>query len=141
MESLDSIKNVMMEREIQALIPHRFPILLIDRITGYEKKRWISGIKTISQNDRISIPKCPFLLCESLAQLSKILESISQEENSSNISYLTHLQIEFYDKVCVGDAILLTAAYKKQSQDMVCYDVQAHVSEKKILSGTLFRRC
>jgi 3-hydroxyacyl-[acyl-carrier-protein] dehydratase len=130
----------MLDNDVNCLIPHRFPILLVDKVTDYEKNQWIKGIKTLSQNDRICLPHFPLFLCEALAQLTKILESLSQEEAIQSISYLSNMQIDFFNRISLGDEIELTAVCGKKFQQMVCYQVDAQVREKKILSGILFRR-
>ena len=38
-------------REIKELIPHRYPFLLIDKITDMETGKWASGIKCVSVNE------------------------------------------------------------------------------------------
>ena len=37
--------------EIQKIIPHRYPFLLVDRITDFEPGKWARGIKCVSANE------------------------------------------------------------------------------------------
>jgi 3-hydroxyacyl-[acyl-carrier-protein] dehydratase len=120
-------------------IPHRYPFLFVDEITDYEKEKWITGIKKISCNDRIDLYLSPVLLCEALAQLSKLLESFS-EDTFQQISYLTSLQIDFFESVAAGDVIELFARKEKEFHSMVSYVVTASCDGKKLVEGTLFRK-
>ena len=38
---------------IMDLLPHRYPMLLVDRILDYEPKEWIRGMKNISFNEEV----------------------------------------------------------------------------------------
>ena len=35
---------------IMDLLPHRYPLLLVDRILDFEPKVWIRGLKNVSYN-------------------------------------------------------------------------------------------
>ena len=37
--------------EIMKIIPHRYPFLLVDKITDYEPGVWAKGIKCVSANE------------------------------------------------------------------------------------------
>ena len=40
------------QRAIQQILPHRYPFLLVDRITELEPDKRIVGIKSVSLNER-----------------------------------------------------------------------------------------
>jgi 3-hydroxyacyl-[acyl-carrier-protein] dehydratase len=65
---------------IERILPHRYPFLLVDRVTELEPDRRILGIKNVSQNDRYlshedgerpTLP--PTILTEAFAQVGAIL--------------------------------------------------------------------
>jgi len=65
---------------IQRIIPHRYPFLLVDRVTEFEPGRRIVGIKTFSANGEESqgyFPESPVvptgILIEMVTQLGAIL--------------------------------------------------------------------
>ena len=38
--------------EIEKILPHRYPFLLVDRITDYEPGKWAKGYKCVSANEQ-----------------------------------------------------------------------------------------
>ena len=49
--------------EIKKILPHRFPMLLVDRILDLEPMKWAVGIKNISVNEMpwdisLTTPSC-----------------------------------------------------------------------------------
>ncbi|HCE02561.1 MAG TPA: hypothetical protein DEQ98_04915, partial [Acidobacteria bacterium] len=65
---------------IERILPHRYPLLLVDRITEFEVDKRIVGIKNISLNERhlwqppgakAALP--PTILTEAVAQVGAIL--------------------------------------------------------------------
>src|SRR5918996_5876055 len=67
-------------REIRALLPHRYPFLLVDRITEIEIGRRIVGLKNVTINEPFfqgHFPDRPImpgvLIIEALAQAAGVL--------------------------------------------------------------------
>jgi 3-hydroxyacyl-[acyl-carrier-protein] dehydratase len=65
---------------IERILPHRYPFLLVDRVTEFEPDKRIVGIKNVSQNERYlsqqpgeqpALP--PTLLTEAVAQVGGFL--------------------------------------------------------------------
>jgi 3-hydroxymyristoyl/3-hydroxydecanoyl-(acyl carrier protein) dehydratase len=124
---------------INAKIPHQYPFSFVDNIIAYQENQWIVGTKTISRNDRYSFEAFPVLICEALAQLSKILETLSIQSQES-ISYLANIQIDFFEAPKIGDCLQLHARTGKKLGEMISYNVKVTVGESVILKGRLFRR-
>ena len=64
---------------ITRILPHRYPFLLVDRITEFEPERRIVGLKNVSSNEPY-IVRCdgafvlpPTILMEAMAQVGAIL--------------------------------------------------------------------
>lgn len=51
MMTLTTDKKTMNITEIQSLLPHRYPFLLIDRVTDYEEGKYLIGLKNVSVNE------------------------------------------------------------------------------------------
>ena len=76
---------------IERILPHRYPFLLVDRVTELEPDRRILGIKNVSQNDRYlshgvgerpTLP--PTILTEAIAQVGAIL-ILAKPENREKL--------------------------------------------------------
>src|SRR3546814_2483609 len=79
-------------RAVMAALPHRFPMLLIDRVETMELKKSIHAVKAVSINEPFfqgHFPGRPImpgvLLVEAIAQEAGILRS---EENTSELQSL-----------------------------------------------------
>ena len=66
--------------EIQKYLPHRYPMLLVDRITDFESGHFIRGFKNVTYNEELfqgHFPENPILpgvvIIEALAQVSGVL--------------------------------------------------------------------
>ncbi|WP_372966223.1 3-hydroxyacyl-ACP dehydratase FabZ [Marinobacter sp.] len=83
--------------EILEYLPHRYPFLLVDRVTEVEKSVSIKGYKNVSFNEPFftgHFPENPImpgvLIIEAMAQLSGILGFVTVERKPSDgvIQYL-----------------------------------------------------
>ena len=78
---------------IEKILPHRYPFLLVDRITELEMDKRIVGIKNISSNERYlsarragSMVLPPTILTEVIAQVGAILILAKPENSRSFLS-------------------------------------------------------
>ena len=74
--------------EIKKYIPHRYPFLLVDRVTEIEEGKRIAGIKCVTANEPFfqghfpDFPVMPgVLIVESMAQLGAILAFYSVKQS------------------------------------------------------------
>ena len=74
-------------KQIKELIPHRYPFLMIDKITDMEAGKWATGIKCVSGNEpqfEGHFPEYPVmpgvLVLEALAQTGAVA-LLSEEKN------------------------------------------------------------
>src|SRR5699024_12254499 len=84
-------------QEIKNTIPHRYPFLLVDRVTEIEEGKRVVGYKNVSANEPFfqgHFPDYPVMPCvlivEALAQLGAICVLVI-EENKGKIVYLAVL--------------------------------------------------
>ena len=79
--------------QIEEILPHRYPFLMIDRITECEPGKYAKGIKCISANEMQFMGHFPnqhvmpgVLLIEALAQTGAVA-ILTQEENKGKIAF------------------------------------------------------
>ena len=104
---------VMEQAEIQALLPHRYPFLLVDRVLELDPDRRIVGIKNVSVNEPFfqgHFPGRPVmpgvLILEAMAQVGGLLAFKSLGAASRPVVYLTGVDgAKFRKPVVPGDRL------------------------------------
>jgi len=105
---------------IQRILPHRYPFLLVDRITEFEPDKRIVGIKNVSVNENSlarepgRMPTLPSsILIEAVAQVGAILILAKPENRDKLIFFMGIDHVRFRKAVCAGDQVLITATVKR----------------------------
>ncbi len=102
--------------DIQRILPHRYPFLLVDRILSYELGKRITGVKNITINEPFFQGHFPthaimpgVLIIEALAQVGGILALLSTPEQLGNrFLFLSGLdKVRFRKPVVPGDQLIL----------------------------------
>ncbi|MCG6503849.1 3-hydroxyacyl-ACP dehydratase FabZ [Kingella pumchi] len=103
-------------REIQELLPHRFPFLLLDRVTTAEPGKSLNAFKNVSFNEQFfqgHFPESPVmpgvLIVEAMAQACGVLAVLSQgntKRNEGEITLFAGLDdVRFKRQVIPGDRL------------------------------------
>ena len=100
--------------DIKAILPHRYPFLLVDRIVALEADRRIVGLKSVSANERYFIagpggrPILPAsILTEAMAQAGAVL-ILSKPENAARLIYFMGIdRVRYRRPVTPGDVVEL----------------------------------
>lgn len=84
-------------QQIKEIIPHRYPFLLVDRITEVEEGKRAAGYKNVTANEDFfngHFPEYPVmpgvLIVEALAQVGAVAMLI-KEENRGRLAFLRGL--------------------------------------------------
>ncbi|WP_414045685.1 3-hydroxyacyl-ACP dehydratase FabZ [Macrococcus equi] len=101
--------------EIKKIIPHRYPFLLIDRITELEEGKKCTGIKQVSGNEPFFQGHFPeyavmpgVLIVEALAQVGAVA-MLKLEENQGKLAMFTGIdKCRFKKQVTPGDTLVLS---------------------------------
>lgn len=133
----------MNSNDIQKILPHRYPFLLVDRVLETSDTT-IKAIKNISLNEPIFTGHFPdkhvypgVLIVESLAQAGAIL-LLSLEVNKGKIAYLVGLEdFKFRQQVIPGDTLNLEVTLVKMKGMMGVADCLATVDGKMCAKGTI----
>lgn len=101
--------------EIRRILPHRYPMLLVDQIVEMEAER-IVGIKSVTHNEPFfqghfpDFPVMPgVLIVEAMAQLSGILLSQKLEHTGKLAVLLSMDKVKMRKPVVPGDQLILVA--------------------------------
>lgn len=100
---------------IMDLLPHRYPMLLVDRILDFEPKEWIRGLKNISYNEEVfqghfpSRPVFPgVLIVEAMAQTGGCLLLREFEDRARKVIYFMGIDaVKFRKPVVPGDQLVM----------------------------------
>lgn len=98
--------------QIQEIIPHRYPFLLVDKITDFEPGQWAKGIKCVTANEMQFLGHFPqhhvmpgVLIIEALAQVGAVA-ILSLEENKGKIALFGGIkEARFKGQVQPGDVL------------------------------------
>jgi len=101
---------------IERILPHRFPFLLVDRITELELDKRIVGIKNVTLNERylsrpVNGPAVlpPTILTEAVAQVGAIL-ILSKPENQQKLIFFMGIdRVRYRGVVQPGDVVEIEA--------------------------------
>jgi beta-hydroxyacyl-ACP dehydratase FabZ len=100
---------------IMDLLPHRYPLLLVDRILDFEPKTWIRGLKNISFNEQVfqghfpSRPVFPGVyIVEAMAQTGGCLLMREFEDRARKVIYFMGIDaVKFRKPVVPGDQLVM----------------------------------
>lgn len=106
--------------EIKKILPHRYPMLLVDRILEVEPMKRAVGIKNITANEMQFLGHFPnepimpgVLLIEAMAQVGGVA-MLYQEENRGKIAVFAKIDnVRFRKQVVPGDQVVTTAEVTK----------------------------
>ena len=137
-------KRMLGIKEIQEIIPHRHPFLLIDCIEELEPGVGAVGYKSVTYNEPFfagHFPQEPVmpgaLIVEALAQTGAVA-ILSKEENKGKVAYFGAInQAKFKKKVVPGDKLRLECRIIKQKGPVGVGQATATVDGKVAVSAEL----
>ena len=129
---------------IERILPHRYPFLLVDRITEFEADKRIVGIKNVSLNERFlahhpgEIPALPpTILTEAVAQVGAIL-TLAKPENREKLPYFMGIEsVRYRRPVHPGDTVVIEATVDRLRSRMGRLKGFARVDGEIAVEGTM----
>ena len=101
--------------QIQAILPHRYPFLLVDRIISYEPGKRVVGIKNVTLDEPFfagHFPGAPVmpgvLIVEAMAQTAGVMMLASLPDRETKLVFFTGIDgAKFRRPVVPGDQLRL----------------------------------
>ena len=129
---------------IEAILPHRYPFLLVDRVTEFEVDKRIVGIKNVSRNERYlshatngSPVLPPTILTEAIAQVGAIL-ILAKPENRQRVPLFRGIErLRFRRPVRPGDVVEIEANVVRLRKRMGVLKGVARVNGQVVADGTM----
>jgi 3-hydroxyacyl-[acyl-carrier-protein] dehydratase len=129
---------------IERILPHRYPFLLVDRVTEFEVDKRIVGIKNVSQNERYlshaangapALP--PTILTEAVAQVGAIL-ILAKPENRQRLPFFAGIKrVRYRHPVHAGDVLEIEANVVRIRSRMGVLKGVARVGGTVVFEGTM----
>jgi 3-hydroxyacyl-[acyl-carrier-protein] dehydratase len=123
--------------QIQALIPHRYPFLLVDKVIAIDyEKRTMIATKNVSINEPFfqgHFPSQPImpgvLIIEAMAQAGGVLTQLTLGRDAqSKLFYMVKVdKARFSKQVVPGDVLEMHVEIKRVIRNMAVYDCVAKV--------------
>ena len=133
--------------EIMKLLPHRYPMLLVDRILEIEDGKRIAGLKNVPANEQFfqgHFPQHPImpgvLILEALAQASGILAFRTTDTKPSDGSLYYFVGIDkarFKQPVMPGDQLKLEVEVIRVIHSVWKFNASATVDGEVVASAEL----
>lgn len=121
---------------IQHLLPHRYPFLLVDRVTEFEPEKRIVAYKNVTFNEPFFNGHFPgrsvmpgVLIIEALAQTGGLITQIGYgPEAASKIFYMVKVENTKFSRIVVpGDRLDMEVTVKRRIRNMALYHGIARV--------------
>jgi len=141
---------IMNVTEIQKILPHRYPFLLVDRVTALEAGKSIEAYKNVSISEPVfqgHFPDHPIypgvMIIEGMAQVGGVLafKSLSEEEmeNSEDkvVYFMSIDKAKFRAPVTPGDQLIYKISVLKNRGAVWQFGAKAYVADKLVAEAEL----
>ena len=130
--------------DIQRILPHRYPFLLVDKIVRLEEDKYALGIKNVSINEQFfqgHFPGRPVmpgvLIVEAMAQLAGVL-ILSKRANLGKRAYFMSIdKVKFRRMVLPGDQLFMEVSVTRLKTKTGQVYARAMVNDKLAAEATL----
>jgi 3-hydroxyacyl-[acyl-carrier-protein] dehydratase len=137
-------ENILDIHRILKLLPHRYPILLVDRVLELDPRVRIKALKNVSVNEPFfqgHFPEYPVmpgvLILEALAQASALL-AFSEEKDEDSLYFFAGIDnARFKKPVIPGDQLILNAEVERYKSGIWKFKAFAMVGEDIVCQADL----
>jgi 3-hydroxyacyl-[acyl-carrier-protein] dehydratase len=141
---MDSVTLPLDSSAIQRILLHRYPFLLVDRVTELEPDKRIVGIKNVALDERYlstapdgrrAVP--PTILTECVAQVGAILILAKPENRGRLILFGGIERVRFRRPVYAGEVLQIEARVKRLRSRVGVFEGFARVGAETVLEGIM----
>lgn len=135
------ISSVVDINEIMSMIPHRYPILLVDKVIDIIEGESAIGIKNVTFNEphfQGHFPQQPImpgvLIIEAMAQTSAVLvvKTLGEESKGKLVYFMTIDEAKFRKPVVPGDVLHMHVKKERSKGSVWKFQGIAYVNEQKV---------
>ena len=130
--------------QIERILPHRYPFLLVDRIIEFEEDTRIVGIKNVSLNERYlsyqqgEQPVLPStILTEAVAQVGAILILAKPENREKLLVFRGIEHVRYHRPVHPGEVVRIEASVVRLRRRVGQLSGTARVDDEVVLEGSM----
>ena len=141
---MSAVKDI---NDLLDYLPHRYPFLLVDRVTELEVGKRVAGYKNVTMNEPFfqgHFPGHPImpgvLIIEAMAQLAGVLafETKNTRPKDGYVYYLAGTdKVRFKRPVLPGDKLAMTAEIMIDRRQIMKFDCKAYVDDEIACSGEI----
>lgn len=131
--------------EIMSMIPHRYPILLVDRILDFKAGEWALGLKNVTYNEPHFQGHFPtqavmpgVLIVEAMAQTSAVLvvKTLGEEARGKLVYFMSIEGAKFRRPVVPGDSLQIRVTVQQHRRNVWKFSGEARVGDTLCAEAT-----
>jgi len=132
--------------EIQKILPHRYPFLMVDKVIEYEDNQRIVGIKNVSINEPFfqgHFPGRPVMpgvmILEAMAQVGALLARTSEDgvKEEKTVFLVGLTDFKFKKQVVPGDTLVIEMVSVKKRRPLWIMKGTVKVNGDVVALGTI----
>src|SRR5215470_3739139 len=131
--------------EIQSIIPHRYPMLLIDRVLDLDPLKRIVAIKNVTMNEPVfqgHFPGAPVFpgvcIIEAMAQAGAVLLFREVPDRDSKLLYFTGIdEAKFRKPVVPGDQVRIEVTVLRYKLGFARLKAEAFVDDQLVAEAVV----